>query len=359
MLTYFSLILFVLQVLLLLSRIRISKNIKCFFSVLISSVFFIVFYHFKLNSYANDYLSYFHWFLSVAELDSIQSILSYRSDSFLSFYFYLSSYILGVSKLSFDISIWVLFFIAILIISRVILNYEEVATFLCLIVFSRLFFEYTGNTLRSFLSAIFIIPFVYFGLEIYKRLSFIIYYFVSFLTHFKLNFFITIFRLISGFVSLFQRHNIKSNNFLSLFFLLSVILFVLKFFLGFKFESLIGFLIDLVSSYDGDVKLRTERLDSAFELSLPLFIQILTYVFYPIGVCVFFQSDKNYELLFFLILSLLTIAVFFPEYFLIERLCQVVFIVGMLEISKKGISNIFYIPIIIVNFYSIYTIQFG
>lgn len=323
-----------------------------------SFIIFIVYYYFKNDKYANDYVAYFNWFKYVSSFESIAQAIDYREDIVLSIYFYLIS-ILGDTKLVFDLSVVILIMACLLWSTSRILTCSERTTFFVLLISSRLFLEYSGNTMRSFISAILLVGFIYLGIGFIKSKSVVVRTVIAFFTHFKLASFIIVFRPVFSIIDIKNLKN--SRQIINIIFVFSCAVFISKYFLSLKFDNIIGYfasILDMVQG-DTDIKFRVERLDASFNLTASLFTQILIYVFYPLAVV--FIKNESIETAFssFLATSALLFAFLFPEYFLMERLCQVLFIISLIEFSKLKLKLYYYLPLIFLNFYSIYSIDFS
>lgn len=318
-------------------------------------VFFFVFYTTKSSIYANDYLTYYYWFNKVASLDSLNGVLNYRNEFVVSLYFYCFSFF-GNSYLIFDISMVFLFAVCLGSCYQYFKCKYSFGLFLILIVFSRLFLDYSGNTLRSFISVFLLLTFIFYIERLFKHKRILFLILVSFFVHVKLTAFVLSIRPLS----IIYRTRI-SDNIVKLIILFLTILFALKYLFDFKLYFFIEFMANHLSIYQDstDLQFRTEKMDILNNLSLSLFTQIFVYVYYPMILFSYFNNEVNKNSLnSFIVLGLLLVTVFYPEYVLFERLCQVLFVVGIIQISKMRLKFIYYLPIIFMNFITLINIDY-
>jgi hypothetical protein len=341
-----TIVLYFLLVVITFYKSSYKTSVYNFIVVTGALVFYLIFYTTKSPIYANDYIAYYNWFYNVASFDRLSDVLNYRGEFLISLYFYIFSFF-GNGYLTFDLSMVFLFSVCLGSCYQYFKCKYSFGLFLILIVFSRLFLDYSGNTLRSFVSVFLLLPFIFYIDKFFqvKRSLFLI--LVSFYIHLKL----TVFVLTIRSISIIFRIKI-SDNYVRFIVLFITLLFATKFLLDFKFHTAIDFMTNQLSFYQDSTQfqLRTEKVDILNQLSLSLFVQIIMYIFYPIILFSYFNNDGNKSSLnFFIVLGLLLVTVFYPEFVLVERLCQVLFVVGIIQISKLRLKFYYYLPIIFMN----------
>ncbi|EPI2167591.1 hypothetical protein R7D64_23385 [Vibrio sp. Vb2535] len=331
---YFSFFIVMLYIVLLLILIRndsINKTLLFFFSASLLLILFM----FKSYDYGDDFKNYHLWLIRINDIILVDTY----SDILLK-YFFNVTYLLSDSKslqdeffFKFVIYLWFfgVFSIFFIMISNKI-NSSCLLLFFILLISSRLFHEYSTNTLRSFssaiiLSSLFISERGYFA----KALCLIL----AFLVHFKATLLV-----LSIFIpSIFIARKVSPKTILMILYFL-LIYFSLKLFISsnsiLNFEFLREKVFLLGSDYG--MKLHSDKISSDFSLSFSLYLQYTILIFIPLLISFKDIKSNDVTLIHASVVSLIPFSFLFPQVFLLERFGQFGLILAtyLLAVSLKN-----------------------
>lgn len=217
---------------------------------------------------------------------------------------------------------------------------------------SRLFWEYSSNTLRSFSSAL-LLSLIFFSSKKYFKIIIIL---LSSIVHLKSTFLILGCLLPSYLVAKYVRNNVFFYACL----LLSLVIFIYKLIFGSFLNLLFLNEIVLLLQDSSSLKLHTNKINNNFNMQFSLFIQYFFYIFYPVFVCMFFSKLNIKESIEFKIMSVLILlfSLFFPEVFLLERLAQFFLLIVSVCFFRFVKGKLFYLPIVLINSYTFFILFF-
>ncbi len=298
-----------------------------------------------------------NYYISYTNMGNLGLEYSTSHDLILNYYFYVVSdffELIGLDRGEFNFKlVIILWFILLFIIFYITADKEWRLYILLTLIFifsSRLFWEYSSNTLRSFSSA-----FLLCGLFLTKnKFIRILLLILAFFIHFK-SLILTLTLCILSYLvaSMFKRRAIYV--FISI---LSVLIFTSKLFLSgiINIELLKGYVVLMQES--SSYRLHSNTIDSDKKIQISLYIQYLVYIIYPslmlgflnVGIV---EDDLKYRML---VIMVFILSISFPEVFLVERFGQFIFILSNVLFVRYIRNLLFYIPFVILNIYTIYLI---
>jgi hypothetical protein len=341
-----------LMSLLFVNHRRWKPNVYSNLQLILFTLIFLLFYMNKPMDLGNDYENYYRWFVYVANLEEFTEVVSYRNqDGMLSLYFWLLG-VINTHEVYFSIIMVVLIYLLLTFMVKRLLKGYELGLFFYLIAGSRFFLEYSTNTIRSFLASLLLLLFVWGGIQVLRKLRVILYVFISVLTHIKFTISIVVFRTIVDFT-------IVSRKFTKGIFYASAFIFVMKFAFSFQLSALFGGFLDLlmIAEDKSELSFRHESFDDNTSLTVNLFILILIVFYYSVWLSLRYSKNIDHKHV-YAVYSLLVVSFFYPEYVVIERFLQAIFIVTMIMVSKLNLKKYFYLPFVSLNFATLYVVQY-
>lgn len=217
---------------------------------------------------------------------------------------------------------------------------------------SRLFWEYSSNTLRSFSSGL-LLSVIFFSSKKYFKICII---FLSSIIHLKATLLILGCLLPSYLVA----KHVKINLFFYACLLMSIVIFIYKFIFGGFLNLLFVNDVVLLLQDASSLKLHANKINSDFNIQFSLFIQYFFYIFYPFFVFVFFSKINIKDNIEFKMISVLILcfSLFFPEVFLLERLAQFFLLIVSVCFFRFVKEKLFYLPILLINSYTFFILFF-
>lgn len=212
------------------------------------------------------------------------------------------------------------------------IEYDRLLIFILVLMFSRLYWEYSSNTLRSFSSAIFLLPAI--AIASQRKVLTLLLFLLALLIHAKSTLLIVlIFYLAKNCSKCFCKRWFN-GKYVATF---ALLVFTFKAVSGsveiFNIPDLIDFIRYLNFLFKDDF--HANKISSDFTLSFTLYSQYVIYVILPlISINSKILKDSDVDFYNAACISTLIFSLLYPEFFLIERFGQFLLLSNLYLFSK-------------------------